>query len=48
MEMNMESKYGNENLKASILNRGYVKVKVSRNRPGVAQKVPGCLGSQIS
>jgi hypothetical protein len=25
-----------------------VKVKESRNRPGVAQKVPGGLGSQIS
>jgi hypothetical protein len=24
-----------------------VKVKESRNRPGVAQSVPGCLGSQI-
>jgi hypothetical protein len=24
------------------------KVKVSRNRPGVAQRVPGGLGSQIS
>ena len=26
----------------------YVKVNESRNRPGVAQRVPGCLGSQIS
>jgi len=25
-----------------------VKVKESRNRPGVAQRVPGVLGSQIS
>jgi hypothetical protein len=25
----------------------YIKVKVSRNRPGVAQRVPGVLGSQI-
>jgi hypothetical protein len=25
-----------------------VKVKESRNRPGVSQKVPGCLGYQIS
>jgi hypothetical protein len=25
-----------------------VKIKVSRNRPGVAQRVPGDLGSQIS
>jgi hypothetical protein len=25
-----------------------VKVKVSRNRPGVVQRVPGGLGSQIS
>jgi hypothetical protein len=25
-----------------------IKVKESRNRPGVAQKVPGGLGSQIS
>jgi hypothetical protein len=25
-----------------------VKVKESRNRPSVAQRVPGCLGSQIS
>jgi hypothetical protein len=24
-----------------------VKVKESRNRPGVAQRVPGALGSQI-
>ena len=24
------------------------KVKQSRIRPGVAQRVPGCLGSQIS
>jgi hypothetical protein len=24
-----------------------IKVKVSRNRPGVAQSVPGVLGSQI-
>jgi len=26
----------------------YIKVKESRNRPGVAQTVPGDLGSQIS
>jgi hypothetical protein len=26
----------------------YRKVKESRNRPGVAQRVPGGLGSQIS
>ena len=26
----------------------YLKVKQSRNRPGVAQSVPGGLGSQIS
>jgi hypothetical protein len=26
----------------------YIKVKESRNRPGVAQRVPGGLGSQIS
>jgi hypothetical protein len=25
-----------------------VKIKESRNRPGVAQRVPGSLGSQIS
>jgi hypothetical protein len=25
-----------------------VKIKESRNRPGVAQRVPGVLGSQIS
>ena len=25
-----------------------IKVKESRNRPGVAQRVPGALGSQIS
>jgi hypothetical protein len=25
-----------------------VKIKESRNRPGVAQRVPVCLGSQIS
>jgi len=26
----------------------YIKVKESRNRPGVFQRVPGSLGSQIS
>ena len=25
----------------------YIKIKQSRNRPGVAQRVPGGLGSQI-
>ena len=28
-------------------NSNLVKVKESRNRPGVAQRVPGGLGSQI-
>jgi hypothetical protein len=27
--------------------KALVKVKESRNRPGVAQRVPGVLGSQI-
>ena len=31
----------------TILTRKKVKVKQSRNRPGVAQRVPGGLGSQI-
>ena len=31
----------------AISNADYIKVKVSRNRPGVAQSVPGGLGSQI-
>jgi hypothetical protein len=30
-----------------VLVYGKVNVKVSRNRPGVAQRVPGVLGSQI-
>jgi hypothetical protein len=33
--------------KMHIVVKVKVKVKESRNRPGVAQRVPGCLGSQI-
>jgi len=31
----------------SVVRKGGKKVKDSRNRPGVAQRVPGGLGSQI-
>jgi hypothetical protein len=34
--------------RSTVLFDGKVKVKESRNRPGVAQRVPGGLGSQIS
>jgi hypothetical protein len=35
-------------IKTDTRNLIKVKVKQSRNRPGVAQRVPGDLGSQIS
>jgi hypothetical protein len=34
-------------LKGKVKVKVKVKVKESRNRPGVAQRVPGVLGSQI-
>ena len=36
------------NMKTYITLIVKVKVKVSRNRPGVAHRVPGGLGSQVS
>jgi len=35
-------------LKSTQLPLQWVKIKESRKRAGVAQRVPGCLGSQIS
>jgi len=36
------------NILRNVIGRTQLKVKNSRNRPGVAQRVPGDLGSQIS
>jgi hypothetical protein len=39
--------YTQLNKNQATTNKPVLKVKVSRNSPGVAQKVPGVLGSQI-
>jgi hypothetical protein len=41
-------KYKDLILEPDLPERGYKKEKQSRNRPDVAQRVPGGLGSQIS
>jgi hypothetical protein len=40
--------YVKQNILQRVLNGGNVKVKESRNRPGVAHRVQGGLGSWIS
>jgi hypothetical protein len=41
-------KHENNNLTANYILKVKVRVKKSHKRPGVAQRVPGGLGSQIS